>query len=125
MELFFDPLLREYVIQLKGMLRYNTPIGSDVHGNITRLDNTIDGISKRLKLAVFELENTEKQLENAKESAAKPFPQEEELKAKTERLNELNALLNVNKRENEFAADAPNEDAMADRCQSRRAAPRL
>ena len=91
MELFFDPLLREYVIQLKGMLRYNTPIGSDVHGNITRLDNTIDGISKRLKLAVFELENTEKQLENAKESAAKPFPQEEELKAKTERLNELNA----------------------------------
>ena len=125
MELFFDPLLREYVIQLKGMLSYNTPIGSDVHGNITRLDNTIDGISKRLKLAVFELENTEKQLENAKESAAKPFPQEEELKAKTERLNELNALLNVNKRENEFAADAPNEDAMADRCQSRRAAPRL
>lgn len=32
----------------------------------------------------------------------KPFPQEEELAAKTARLNELNALLNLDKKENEI-----------------------
>ena len=121
MELYFDSLLRSYVIRLQGKLHYNTPIGSDVHGNIARLDNTLDGISKLLKLAASELENTEKQLENAKAGAAKPFPQEEELKAKTERLNELNALLNVDKPENEIAPDAPDEDE-ADRQKSRKPA---
>ena len=40
---------------------------------------------------------------------AKPFPQEEELKAKTDRLNELNALLNVDKRENEIVGGEPDE----------------
>ena len=37
----------------------------------------------------------------------RPFPQEEELKAKTDRLNELNALLNVDKRENEIVGGEP------------------
>lgn len=32
----------------------------------------------------------------------KPFPQEEELKTKSARLNELNAMLNLDKRENEI-----------------------
>lgn len=32
----------------------------------------------------------------------KPFPQEDELKTKTARLNELNAMLNLDKRENEI-----------------------
>lgn len=39
----------------------------------------------------------------------KPFVQEEELKVKTERLNELNALLNVDKRENEIVGGEPDE----------------
>ena len=51
---------------------------------------------------VEQLENTRVQLENAKAEVQKPFPQEEELKAKSERLNELNAMLNLDKRENEI-----------------------
>ena len=43
---------------------------------------------------VEQLENTRVQLENAKAEVQKPFPQEEELKTKLARLNELNALLN-------------------------------
>ena len=39
----------------------------------------------------------------------RPFPQEEELKSKTDRLNELNALLNVDKRENEIVGGEPDE----------------
>ena len=38
----------------------------------------------------------------AKAEVQKPFPQEEELKTKSERLNELNAMLNLDKRENEI-----------------------
>ena len=37
-----------------------------------------------------------------KAEVQKPFPQEEELKAKSARLNELNAMLNLDKRENEI-----------------------
>ena len=37
------------------------------------------------------------QLESAKAEVQKPFPQEEELAAKTARLNELNALSNPDK----------------------------
>ena len=124
MSLFFDALLKEYAIQSRGALSYLTHLGTDVHGNITRLDNTIDGIEKQLKLAVSELENTKKQMETAKAGAAKPFPQEEELQAKTRRLGELNALLNVDKRENELAADAPDEgEAGRNRAVSSRKAP--
>ena len=49
-----------------------------------------------------QLENTRVQLENAKAEVQKPFSQEEELAAKTARLNELNALLNLDKSENEI-----------------------
>ena len=49
-----------------------------------------------------QLENTRVQLGNAKAEVQKPFPQEEELVAKTARLNELNALLNLDKTENEI-----------------------
>ena len=49
-----------------------------------------------------QLENTRIQLENAKAEVQKPFPQEEELSMKTARLNELNALLNLDKSENEI-----------------------
>ena len=56
-----------------------------------------------------ELDNLKNQFEAAKEDVERPFPQEEELKTKTERLNELNALLNVDKRENEIVGDEPDE----------------
>ena len=48
---------------------------------------------------VEQLENTHIQLDNAKTEVQKPFPQEGELAVKTARLNELNALLNPDKKE--------------------------
>ena len=49
-----------------------------------------------------ELENINVQLANAKQEAEKPFPQEDELKTKSARLDELNVLLNMDKRESEI-----------------------
>ena len=77
--------------------------------NITRLDNALKGLPKRLEMNEMELDNIKKQFETAKVDVERPFPQEEELKAKTDRLNELNALLNVDKRENEIVGGEPDE----------------
>lgn len=108
-ELSFDTFSKEYVIKLKGELGYFVSLGTDTFGNITRLDNALEGLAKRLETNEQELENVRKQFETAKVDVEKPFVQEEELKVKTERLNELNALLNVDKRENEIVGGEPDE----------------
>ena len=58
-----------------------------------------------------QLENTKVQLENAKLEVKKPFPQEDELKRKSARLDELNILLNLDKKENEIVDDGRSDDA--------------
>ena len=45
------------------------------------------------------METVYEQMANAKEEVGKPFPKEEELNQKLERLSELNALLNMDERE--------------------------
>lgn len=107
MELYFEA--REYKVRLKGELGYPVTLGTDTFGNITRLDNALEGIPKRLEMNEMELDNIKKQFETAKVDVERPFPQEEELKTKTDRLNELNALLNVDKRENEIVGGEPDE----------------
>lgn len=56
-----------------------------------------------------ELEETQHQFETAKIEVEKPFSREDELNEKTARLDELNILLNLDKRENELAGDEPDE----------------
>lgn len=102
MELFFDSFSREYKITLKHELRHTVTLGTDIFGNIQRLDNALNSFQEKLASCEAQLENTKVQLENAKLEVQKPFPQEEELKSKTARLNELNAMLNLDKRENEI-----------------------
>ena len=102
MELSFDTFSREYKITLIHQLRHTVTLGTDIFGNIQRLDNTLAAFEERMAACVEQLENTRVQLENAKAEVQKPFPQEEELAAKTARLNELNALLNLDKKENEI-----------------------
>ena len=91
-----------YKITLIHQLRHTVTLGSDIFGNIQRLDNTLGAFEERMAACAEQLENTRVQLENAKAEVQKPFPQEEELAAKTARLNELNALLNLDKTENEI-----------------------
>ena len=102
MELSFDTFGREYKITLIHQLRHTVTLGTDIYGNIQRLDNTLSAFEERMAACAEQLENTRVQLENAKAEVQKPFSQEEELKAKSERLNELNAMLNLDKRENEI-----------------------
>ena len=102
MELSFDTFSREYKITMIHQLRHTVTLGTDIFGNIQRLDNTLGAFEERMTACAEQLENTRVQLENAKAEVQKPFPQEEELKTKSARLNELNAMLNLDKRENEI-----------------------
>lgn len=108
-ELSFDTFEKEYKVKLKGGLGYSVSLGTDTFGNITRLDNALEGLPKRLEMNEQELDNVKTQYETAKVDVEKSFNQEEELKTKTARLNELNALLNVDKRENEIIGGEPDE----------------
>ena len=109
MELAFDTFSREYAVKLKGHITHSVPLGTDIYGNITRIDNALDNLETRLTQVKADLDNIKTQLETAKIEVEKPFAQEEELKQKTARLNELNAMLNVDKRENEIVGGEPDE----------------
>ncbi|MDO5571853.1 MAG: SNF2-related protein [Bacteroidales bacterium] len=102
MELSFDTTTRVFQLTLKNKSSYNVELGGDIHGNITRIDNTLSTLLNILSSTQSQLENQKIQYENAKKEINRPFPQEDELKEKTKRLNELNVLLNLNKKENEI-----------------------
>ena len=109
MELYFDTVQRNYGVKLKGETSRDVPLGDDAHGNIVRIDNGIERFEETLADTKNSLENTEKQFETAKQEIEKPFAKEEELRAKTARLDELNILLNMDKKENEIVGGEPDE----------------
>ena len=98
MKVTFDSFNRKFVMSLKGELSHNFELGSDAFGNITRLHNVLDGMAGKLSEAETKLNNVTHQLETAKIEVQKPFPAEEELKEKMERLAELDALLNMDEK---------------------------
>ena len=108
MELSFDTFRREYQIVLCHQLRHKVNLGTDIYGNIQRMDNVLDGFESRLRDCEQVLSDTKAQMETAKIEVEKPFAHEDELAIKLARLEELNALLNMDKRDNELT------DASAD-----------
>ena len=109
LELSFEPFEKAYQVKIKGSLSRSISLGTDAIGNITRIDNAIEKISERLEGKKQELSTLEQQFDTAKAEVKKPFDKEEELAEKTNRLNVLNGLLNVDKRENELVDGTPDE----------------
>ena len=109
LELSFDTFEKAYQVKIKGCLSRSVSLGTDAIGNITRIDNAIEKIPERLEAKSRELSTLEQQFATAKAEVEKPFDKEEELTEKTNRLNVLNGLLNVDKRENELVDGAPDE----------------
>lgn len=103
--LSFDTMDRKFYASMKNNLSYKTELGSDPSGNITRIDNVFNGIETRLSSIENNLEDTKKNYESAKKEIEKPFPQEEELKTKSKRLDELNIKLNLNNKDKEIIDD--------------------
>ena len=101
----FDSLTRNMKVTLKNKFSYTTELGIDAFGNITRINNLLDNIEKRIPEEREKLDNIKNQLETAKIEVQKVFPQENELKTKQERLTILNSELNIKEDENEIIDD--------------------
>ena len=114
MQLFYEAMSKEYRVSLKGSLTHTVSLGTDIHGNITRLDNTLNGLEVRLQGYRDKLENTKVQLEAAKADVEKPFPRAEELREKSKRLAELTKLLKMDEKDRELLDSTP-ERAMSSR----------
>ncbi len=109
MELSFNTLERTYMIKIKGSTSRKAFLGMYSYGNIARIDNGVEKFSEALSFAENELVTTKAQFETAKTEVEKPFAQDEELKTKLARLDELNILLNMDKTENEIVGGEPDE----------------
>ena len=106
--LSYDIVAKVFRMTLRGELSHTVELGSDIHGNIQRMENVLESLPSRLSACEMALATLKEQMANAKAEVEKPFEQEQELSEKAARLAELNALLNMDKREN-AALDAEPE----------------
>lgn len=95
MLLDYDAFFKQFNLTLKGDLPHRVVLGSDVYGNITRIDNALDNLQTRMSETTDKLESIKQQLKNAKIEVQKPFDKEKELKEQTARLSELDRQLNM------------------------------
>ena len=95
MSVAFDSMWKTYTLTLKGRMTHRVELGSDARGNLARIENALDKMPERLRSVQEQLENLYNQQAAAKAEVGKPFPQEQELAAKTARLIELDMELNL------------------------------
>jgi N12 class adenine-specific DNA methylase len=109
MMLSFDIFAKEYRVTLEGELSHDVRLGTDIHGNITRLDNAVDGIGESMRRLESNLASTKEQMETAKAELDRSFPQEIEYREKAARLKELNILLNMDEKDSQIFEAEPDE----------------
>ena len=95
LDLRFDTFRNEYQAVLRGATSHFVPLGTDARGNLTRLDNVLDGFPDRIARAENQLQTLYQQRDAAQVEVEKPFPKEAELAEKSARLAELDTLLNM------------------------------
>lgn len=98
--LSYDIVAKVFRMTLRGELSHTVELGSDIYGNIQRIENMLESLPSRLSACEKALATLKEQMDNAKAEVEKPFEQEQELSEKAARLAELDALLNMDKREN-------------------------
>ena len=101
LDLEFDKFSRTFFLGMEGKQRYKVELGSDVFGNIQRIDNFLEALPVRENNCKQKLEELEKQLETAKVEVKKEFEKEDELAEKSKQLEELNVLLNEDNKKND------------------------
>ncbi|MCL1876407.1 MAG: hypothetical protein FWF87_09145, partial [Synergistaceae bacterium] len=101
MSLSFNAFYKEYTLALKNSGIHRITLGESAIGNITRIENALNGIAEKLEAERDHLSSLYKQMEDVKDELTKPFSHEEELTVKSARLNDLNIQLNLDKHENE------------------------
>jgi hypothetical protein len=119
MILSFETFTKEYRVTLGGALSHEVKLGTDIRGNITRIDNVLEGLAESWKRCEGKLADTQAQFETAKGEVDRPFPQEAEYQEKSARLKELNVLLKLDERGHEIFEAEPDESDMAEQPRGR------
>ena len=109
LELGFNSIEKKFTMTMRNKYSYSIFLGSDTFGNITRINNALEAIEDKIPDEKLRIEDIEKQLETAKIEVKKPFPQEEELKEKMKKLEELNILLKLDEKEKQVL-DTSNDE---------------
>ena len=95
---------RDHILTLHRHGSYRVELGESALGNITRIENTLNKLPDLISATQERLKTEKHQLELLRVESVKPFPQEDELREKTDRLIELNAQLNMDNKEHQDAA---------------------
>ena len=111
MSLQYDAAHTDYKLTMKGVMSHTISLGADIFGNITRMDNLVDGMAKELERYRTALQDTHTQLANAKAEMETPFAKEAELAEKSARLKELNILLNMDQKDTALLDEAPEKES--------------
>ena len=106
-EAVYNPVKMEVQAILKGAMTHRAALGEDAKGNLLRLDHALAAIPKRLEDAKAHLTELETQRDAAQAELGKPFPQEQQLREKSARLAELNALLDLEGHEETAVVETP------------------
>ncbi len=107
--LSFDPFNKAFQLAMKNALSYTTVLGSDVYGNLLRMDNVLSSLPRELERYRRGIEDMRRQMDEARREVDKPFAQEQELNDKAARLAELDALLNMEKGQPEMLDAEPEQ----------------
>ena len=108
----YDSYRQEVKLVLRGEMSHTVTMGTDVYGNLTRIENVLANMPQKLEKAEERIAELERQTEQAKAELGKPFAQEKELEAKAARLAELNAALNIDEKRKEPMEKRPMKDVL-------------
>ncbi len=115
MELYFEIASKEFRLTLSNTARHTVSLGADIHGNIQRIDNVLDGLEARMLDQENALKRAKFKLDIAKAEVQRPLPQEDELKEKQAQLDQLNIKLNMDQKESAPLDAEPTDEERKDR----------
>lgn len=108
----YDSYRQEVKLILRGEMSHTVTMGTDVYGNLTRIENALANMPQKLEKTEERIAELERQTEQARAELGKPFAQEKELEAKAARLAELNAALNIDEKRKEPMEKRPMKDVL-------------
>ena len=99
LEGYVNIITSEIQISVKGELGHPFELSSIATLNLTRLDNVIQKMPEQMELEKSKLDALYQQKADAEKQLKEPFPQEDQLKEKTKRLEELATALDIDSHE--------------------------
>lgn len=101
----YEQFGNRFSLILHGNTKHEVELGDSPYGNMVRLENVLVGLERKIEYCENKLAEYNKNMEDAKAEFAKPFKFGEELQEKLKRQFELNALLDLDKKDEVIGDD--------------------